>query len=641
MKSFRITCIFTAIFSLSCAVGKAAPAESFAVASNEVWSTFDAYVVQKHDLARDMAKKHGVEMPAQVEKFFAAAQKRDWTSSTNLFLAIREEEQNERKDTASNPYHFWGAVQDTWGAFEVFHWMNPKFAKMFGREIVQGIPPGSIYFGGTDGGRFLVSAFSKSHSQGLPFYTITQNALADPSYLAYVADMYGDKIHVADTNDSQKCFEDYKADVRARLLHDQMFPNQPRQIRPGENASLDTNGNVQVSGQVSVMALNALISKMIFDKNPTNEFYVEESFPLDWMFPHLTPNGFIMKINRAAVPELTDDMVKRDHAFWAKAAERLVGNWITYDTPVTNLTAFAEKVYLRHDYGSFKGDEDFLRDNAAQRAFSKLRSSIAGIYSWRLGVPPSGGAMPKEFIASGANRALMEHEADFAFKQAVAFCPTSPEAVFRYVQFLVDARRMNDALAIAEMAQTLDPKNTSFEALINNLKRISSQSGGMSQNKEELEAEVANLEKNVKPGSTNFVEQFELAQKLIQLGENDRAFQVLDDIVANPHTSVPVVMSVANAYNHLGQPARLLKPLEALTRLAPDSPEAWYDLATWHATFGQKSPALDCLKKALELNSKRLKKDAKAPDIRSTLEKDKRLDKLRDTPEFKAIVEKK
>jgi tetratricopeptide (TPR) repeat protein len=616
-------------------MGKAASGDSFATSSNEVWSTFDLYVVQKHALAKELAQKHGVEMPAEVEKFFAAAQKHDWLASTNLFSAIQEEKQK-----GSNASPFWGSVDDTCGAFEVFHWLNPKFAKMFGEEIVQSIPEGSIYFGGTDGGRYLISAFSKSHSKGRPFFTITQNALADPSYLGYVADMYGDKIHVADTNDFQKAFADYMDDAKVRIAHDQVHPNEPRQIKPGEDVHVDTAGKVQVNGQVSVMAVNALITKAIFEKNPTNEFYVEESFPLDWMFPHLTPNGFILKINRAEVPELTAEMLKQDHAFWSAACARLIGNWITYDTPLKDVARFVETVHLRHDYNGFKGDEDFIRDDAAQKAFSKLRSSIAGVYSWRLGQPPSGGMMPQNYVATGPNRNLIEREADFAFKQAWALCPASPEAVYRYVQLLVNVRRVNDALLVAETAQKADPKNTSFEYLIQNLKSISAQSGAMGQNTEQMKADVARLEKDNPPGSTNFMQQFQLAQKLIQLGENDRAYEVLDGVLSNPDATVPMVMSVADAYNHLGQPARLQKALEALTRLAPGSPEAWYDLAASHATMGQNAPAIDVLKKALELNASRLSKDSNATDIRLTLKGDARFAKLRETAEYKAIVEK-
>jgi tetratricopeptide (TPR) repeat protein len=630
MKLFRITIIIAAIFTFSCDIGKTAPADSFATASNEVWSTFDAYVVQKHDLARDLAKKHRMEMPLEAENFFDAAQKHDWAASTNLFFALGEEKQK-----ATKPSYVWGAIQDVYGAFEVLHWLNPEFAKMFGTEMVQDIPTGSIYFGGTEAGRYLVSTFSKSHSKGQPFYTITQNALTDPSYNAYVADMYGGKIYVADARDSQKCFDDYKADARGRILHDQTHPNEPRQIKPGEDVHLDADGNVQASGQVSVMAVNALISKVIFDKNPTKEFYVDESFPLDWMFPHLTPSGLTLKINRAEIPELNEDALKKDHEFWRKFCAPLIGDWITYDTSVKDLTAFAEKVVKDDNYEGFKGDPDFMRNEPAQGAFSKLRSSIAGVYTWRIGQPPSGGTMPAKYISSGANRKLIEREADFAFKQAFALCPVSGEVVFRYVQLLVNSQRADDALLISETAQKLSPRDANFRNLVDGLKRIKQTPSAA-----EVQNEITRLEKAVDSNPTNMTQQFELAQEYFQAGQNENAYKILDGVLSNSNATLPMVMSVADAYSRLNQPAKLQKALEALTRLVPDSPEAWYDLSASHAMMGQNTQAIDTLRKALELNASRLTKDLSAKDIRLTLAADERFAKLRDTPEFKAMVKK-
>ena len=52
-----------------------------------------------------------------------------------------------------------------------------------------------------------------------------------------------------------------------------------------------TTAACQVSGQVAVMMINGLLCKVIFDHNPTNDFYVEESFPLDWMYPYETPSA--------------------------------------------------------------------------------------------------------------------------------------------------------------------------------------------------------------------------------------------------------------------------------------------------------------------------------------------------------------
>ncbi len=574
----------------------------------------------------------------------------------------------------------------------------------------------AILFGGTDPGRFaptymiFCDSFIPHKCQPIfdqnfdrrDVYIITQNALADPTYLQYIRSQYfrsaetnydtpffqevlrgkdeHDKyspyygtnalariaynlldkpitdmgarvetrrrnecvfppkeIYTPSPDDSQQAFTDYMQDAQQRIYHDEQHPNEQRQVKPGEDVHVDGAGHVQVSGQVAVMAINGLLTKTIFDHNPNNEFFVEESFPLDWMFPNLTPFGVIMKINREPLAVLTPDILKRDHEFWAKYSERLIGNWITYDTPVTNITAFAERVYMHHDFTGFKGDLKFVRDDQGQKAFSKLRSSIAGIYAWRLGQPPSGGVMPAQYMATGENRAAVEREADFAFKQAFAFCPYSPEAVYRYVQLLVNMHRVDDALAVAETAQKLDPYNGQFAYLINNLNLMRGQATAVSQNTTQLEADVTRLEKEVKPGSTNFIEQYDLVQKLIQLGRNDRAFQVLDGVLSNPQATIPMVMSVADAYNRLGQPQKLQGALEALTRLAPDSPEAWYDLSASYATLGQNPKAIDSLKKALELNTKRLAQNSKATDIRPTLAADARFAKLRETPEFKAL----
>ncbi len=459
---------------------------------------------------------------------------------------------------------------------------------------------------------------------------------------AYPADIvkslggvYPDReIYIPNAEDSQNAFSDYMVDVQQRLYHDQTHPEEAHQVKPGEEVHQDPSGHVQVSGQVAVMAINGLLTKTIFDHNPDNEFYVEESFPLDWMFPHLTPYGVIMKINRQPLPELTQDICDRDHEFWAKYSERLIGNWITYDTPVTNITDFAERVYLRHDYTGFKGDERFVRDEQAQKAFSKLRSSIAGIYSYRLGQPPSGGVMPQQYIAQGPNRAIVEKEADFAFKQALAFCPYSPEAVYRYVQLLVSMRRVDDAIVVAKTANKLDPYNPQFSYLVDNLNNIKNQPNVAAQ----IQSQITQLESEIKSNPTNFLQQFELVQKYLQLNQPDQAFQTLDDVLKNPKVSVQAVMTVADAYNRLNQPVKLQAALEKMTQIEPDSPEAWYDLAASQARLNQNPAAIESLKTALNLNAKRLAQNPKTNDIRGTLATDQRFAALREVPEFKALT---
>src|SRR5213075_1766535 len=109
------------------------------------------------------------------------------------------------------------------------------------------------------------------------------------------------------------------------------------------------------------------------------------------------------------------------------------------------ITSFVERTYLHRDFTGFKGDRKFVRDDQAQKAFSKLRSSIGGIYAWRIGDAGN--------THNAAAQQRMIKEADFAFRQAFAFCPYSPEAVFRYVQLLATLGRMDDAIIVAETCQ--------------------------------------------------------------------------------------------------------------------------------------------------------------------------------------------
>jgi len=336
----------------------------------------------------------------------------------------------------------WSTVLETWGAFGNIV-MGGENLVAFGKDAVESIPRGSIYFGGTDPGRCVITALQKSHVNGDPFFTLTQNALADGSYLQYLRAMYGGKIYIPTDEDSKQCFDEYMADAQRRL--------QEKKLKPGEDVK-EVDGKVQVSGQVAVMAINALLAKIIFDKNPERKFYLEESFPLDWMYPHLSPNGPILKINRQPLSELSDEIVRRDHTYWTRALQPMIGDWLNYDTPVQKVIAFAARARPPKQ-------DQYVRNDAAQKWASKLRSSIAGVYAWRA-----------EHAASETEQNAMAREADFALRQAVAVCPYSPEAVFRYTSSLSAQRRISDAILVAETAAALTPDNVQFREWLKQLK---------------------------------------------------------------------------------------------------------------------------------------------------------------------------
>jgi hypothetical protein len=434
---------------------KTADAKLLRQAQLEQLKTFCA---AKEQQAVTLAKGANVEVSPEAHKYFDAAKSGDWKTVEKMFadFAQRSPQYANNSHDESLRTIYWSTILEVDLAYECVIPMDPKTLQTAVDDVINSIPPGSIYFGGTDPGRGLITAFTKSQVDGDPFFTLTQNALADGTYLDYLRAMYGTKIQIPSKDDSQKCFDDYKADAQRRLQHDQRAPAEPKQIKSGENVRPDG----VISGQIAVMSINGLIAKDIFDRNPDRDFYIEESFPLDWMYPHLEPHGLILKIDREPLEEMPESVTGADREYWQGRMADMVGNWLNEDTPVKTVADFVDKVYVQKDLSGFTGSKEFLESQNSQKFMSKLRSSIAGVYAWRF-----------QHARTSAERDRMQTEADLAFRQAVALCPSSPEAVFRYVSFLMEAKRQDDAVLIASACLKADPKNHQVQSLLMQLQR--------------------------------------------------------------------------------------------------------------------------------------------------------------------------
>ena len=275
--------------------------------------------------------------------------------------------------------------------------------------------------------------------------------------------LYPDQeIYTPSAEDSQQCFQVYMQDLERR--------RQLGQLKPGEEVKIVDN-RIQVSGTGAIMGINALIAKKIFDKNPQHEFFVEESVPLDWMYPHLTPAGIIMKVNRQPLSDLNEDVLLKDHNFWRQYSRRLTGDFVNDNTSTEELTDWIERVYLRRNFNGFTGNRKFIHDQDAQKAFSKLRCAVGGMYAWRL----SPQCPPQYRPKSAYEFQRLLREADFAFRQAFAFCPYNPEAVFRYANLLLVSNRVEDAVRVAQVYLKLDPYSLQAQGLMQSLQAIQAQ----------------------------------------------------------------------------------------------------------------------------------------------------------------------
>jgi len=411
------------------------------------------FLMAKERQARAVVQRNHLEWTHEVADLFAAATNGACALASDLLGVMHSV-----SDKTTAPLRPIMIEVDL--ALDLFCGEDARFMLALGDALVKSIPPGGIYFGGTDPGRGLATALCASHEKADPFFTLTQNALADGSYLGYLREMYGDRIYTPTAADSQRAFDEYLSDARRRLQHDRDFPNEPRQVKPGEDIRL-VDGKTQASGQVAVMSINGLLAKVIFDRNKDRAFFIEESFPLDWMYPHLSPHGLIMKLNRRPIETLPADALAKDRQEWIDRLRPLLGGWLDPATSLAEVCDFAERTYLQKDLTGFTGDPKFLDALPARNFCSKLRSSLGGLYAWRA----TNTKKPEE-------RDRMQKEADFAFRQAFALCPACPEAIFRYVNLLITQGRIEDARQLAETALKVDSANRQLADLLNQLERM-------------------------------------------------------------------------------------------------------------------------------------------------------------------------
>jgi hypothetical protein len=374
----------------------------------------------RRDLVHTLARRYQVEVPEDVERFFDAVEAGRWDEMKALYEGLREQRKSE--EGAEKLGKLWPALLETLGVAEaVQEWPAQKLLD-YGQSILGSLRPGMVYVGGTDPGRFIPTLLNET-SSGEHHIVMTQNAFADRTYLDYVNFLYGDRFGTLTGDDSQRAFQDYLSDAQKRLQHDQRFPDEPKQVRPGEDIRW-TDNRIQVSGQVAVMAINEKLLRMMMEKNPEASFAIEQSFPFTSLYGESRPLGPIMELRAQDGPEaFSRERVDESVDYWKSTANQLLA--------------------------SADGSA-----HAVGMTYGKMAAEQAAL--------------------------LLHHgfttEAEQTFRLATEMGPASPEAVFRYVNLLTGQKRFDEAIRIAENAIAADvEKQHDFARLAAELNRMRNQ----------------------------------------------------------------------------------------------------------------------------------------------------------------------
>ena len=375
---------------------------------------------KRRELIRAIAWRTGKEIPAEVEKFFEAIEMGDWEQIDDVWTSMsKRSAQYEGSTHAPELDPFWPTVLDVYLTAEAAHnWPAQKLLN-YGNAILDALRPGMVYVGGTDWGRAIPTLLNET-GEGERHVVITQNAFADRRYMDFVETLYSDRFAALTQDESDRAFKEYIDDAKKRFEHDQEFPEEPRQVRPGETIGMQ-DGKFQVSGQVAVMDINERMLRMLMQKNPDTSFAMEESFPFKSMMGNATTLGPIMELG----------VQDEQHALTRERASQAVDYW-------------------RATTQELLADPQALESREVRMSYSKLISSQAGML------------LDRGYSA----------EAEEAFVLANKIAPTSPEAVLRYVNLLVDQGRVGDAIPIAENARSLAPEKKEFIDLAQKLQTL-------------------------------------------------------------------------------------------------------------------------------------------------------------------------
>jgi hypothetical protein len=170
-----------------------------------------SFIEQQRQLALVLAEKLGVKPDAATLEYFRLAGKGEYRAASLIYLDLRQrggKDDSPRYDPNLR-LPLWDPLLEVQLTLDAYAAGAGKFATAFGRSVVRSIPPGSVYFGGTDTGRGLAAAFSEPDFEGNDLFILTQNQLVDRQHSDYLRARFGDKIYIHSHDDATRVFIGY------------------------------------------------------------------------------------------------------------------------------------------------------------------------------------------------------------------------------------------------------------------------------------------------------------------------------------------------------------------------------------------------------------------------------------------------
>ena len=452
------------------------------------------------------------------------------------------------------------------GCSQAGHW----FGYYYGADMMRPMDKNAVYFGGTDPGRFVPTYMAFVESQqpdqwkadwsvdpvgtakrGSGFdrrdvTVITQNALCDTYYANYIRDQYDARFRPAQWTPFEKWLGRDRAypEVPVTCVSEEELNDCWDEYKhwPDVAARIKTGGPTLRSGTNDVFDLNGVVAEKIFEKNKADHtFYLEQSVPIQWMYPYLLPSGLIFKLNPDPLSDAefkARGVVDEDRKFWAAYSQKLLS------------------------------DPRFRLDSDAILTFAKLAFWHSDLYRWR----------------------GMAKEQEEWLRLSLKLCPQLQDAVNSLAHLLMDQKRFDAAVALVQQAEVDDPRNDAYPPMLD----LVNEARLYGQREQELRAELAKSPYDVQIN-------LDLARILQDEGKfpelNDR-LRTVAGLTNWDHDGMAGIIQyyVETVHN----PEAAIAFLEVRAKIDPKASEMVYTLAAMQASVGRNEDALKNLAQAVE-----------------------------------------
>ena len=428
------------------------------------------------------------------------------------------------------------------------HW----FGWMYGHDMLVDLPRDSFVFGGTDPGRFVPTymvfgeSFEKTkrdpNFDRRDLYIVTQNALADTFYNRYIRSHY--------STERPSEFTWYE-----RLLgRDHTYPKETLILPHREEImslfevlmrKYQENPGAMPNPQADPVALNSAVAEWIFLHNrdrhdgTPRQFFVEESFPMQWSYPYAIPHGLCYEIAHAKMDNLPPGTAEKDLAWWDD--------------------------YIKNKLEKTPG---FDHDELAHHSFAKLRNTGGNIYAFR----------------------NMRPEAERAYRQALYLWPANTETTSNLVNLLTVEGRFKDARDLMAESLPIDPNSKV-------LLRLKAATEARLKASQDLPSEIMALQRDPK----NRQLLGPVLQNLMILGRQPEIDAIVSNSIASSPNDIPFLRDMINFYATQTRIPKALEVALLLQKAQPEQWDVPFTISKYQLITGQRPAAYASLQRAVQL----------------------------------------